>query len=203
MALTLTTLHEADVRPLANLHRRAFPQFFLSSLGEAFLVQFYRGFVKDPSAVCVVAKDSANRLVGGVVGTIEPAGFFARMLRKRWPGFAVASLSAVLRTPAALPRLLAALRYRGGGGAEGADALLSSICVEPSQQSTGVGRQLMEEWTIRVQRHGVTGASLTTDAVDNDAVNAFYLARGWRISERFTTAQGRRMHRYTITLGPR
>ena len=153
--------------------------------------------------MCVVAKDGANRLVGGVVGTIEPARFFARMLRKRWPGFAVASLFAVLRTPAALPRLLAALRYRGGGSGEGAGALLSSICVEPSHQGTGVGHQLIDEWTGRVRRHGVTGASLTTDAVDNDAVNAFYLAHGWQVAERFTTAQGRRMHRYTITLDPR
>ena len=203
MDLVLNDLYEADVRPLANLHRRAFPHFFLSSLGEPFLVQFYRGFVSDPSAVCVVAKDEADHLLGGVVGTVEPTRLFRRMLRRQWPGFVTASLSSIWRTPAATPRLLAAVRYRGGVNKDTTNALLSSICVEPALQGTGVGRHLIDEWTRRMRRRGVTGASLTTDALDNDVVNAFYLAGGWRVSERFTTAQGRQMHRYTITLDPR
>ena len=203
MDLVLNDFHEADVRPLANLHRRAFPHFFLSSLGEPFLIQFYRGFVSDPSAVCVVAKDEADHLLGGVVGTVEPARFFRRMLRRQWPGFVTASLLSMRRTPTAMPRLIAAVRYRGGIKEDNTDALLSSICVEPALHGMGVGRHLIEEWTQRVRRRGVPSASLTTDALDNDVVNAFYLARGWRVSERFTTVQGRRMHRYTIALGPR
>ena len=48
------SISKADAVPLAKMHRAAFPDFFLSRLGEPFLVQFYLGFVTDPTAVIVV-----------------------------------------------------------------------------------------------------------------------------------------------------
>ena len=43
------SISKADAIPLAKMHRAAFPDFFLSRLGEPFLVQFYLGFVTDPT----------------------------------------------------------------------------------------------------------------------------------------------------------
>jgi len=42
-----------DVRDLARLHSEAFPGFFLSTMGEPFLVQFYGGFLQDETAISV------------------------------------------------------------------------------------------------------------------------------------------------------
>lgn len=200
MRLTVAPLAAVDVGDLARLHRRAFPRFFLSTLGEPFLVQFYRGFLDDESAVTVVARDQLGQITGVVVGTIQPDRFFSRLLRRRWWGFALASARTALTSPGAVQRLLGALRYRGDTPTGGEGALLSSICVDPANQGTGVGRRLVEAWLSEVAAHGVRTAYLTTDADHNDAVNAFYQTSGWRLADTFTTRTGRRMHQYTISL---
>lgn len=200
MNLALGALTAEDVQPVARLHRAAFPGFYLSTLGEPFLVQFYRGFLTDDTAITFVGKGQDGSLRGAVVGTTQPAGFFGRLLKRQWLGFAMASAKAVMANPRAAPRLIRAVRYRGGapGGADG--ALLSSICVAPSEQRAGIGRQLVEAWLDEVARRGVHAAYLTTDAEKNDAVNTFYQAQGWVLSEKSRTPEGRAMNRYTIAL---
>jgi len=197
----LGPMEPADVPVLARLHVSAFPGFFLSTLGEPFLVQMYRGFLTDPSAVCVVARDEGGDVIGAVVGTVQPAGFFSRLLRRRWPGFVLASIGAVIRNPAAAPRLLAAVRYRGGPRAGDDGALLSSICVDRAAQGGGVGRELIAAWERAVSDLGVDTASLTTDADDNFAVNRFYQSRGWELASTYLTNGGRSMNLYKKKLG--
>ena len=58
------TYKAADVPALAALHSRAFPDFFLSRLGEPFLEQLYLGYTSDPDAVVSVARARDGRVVG-------------------------------------------------------------------------------------------------------------------------------------------
>lgn len=89
--VTYGPLAGSDAKALAKIHREAFPDFFLSSLGESFLIQFYRGFARDSSAITVVVRDEQGIPRGAAVGTTEPAGFYRRLLKRRWPGFVAAS----------------------------------------------------------------------------------------------------------------
>ncbi len=200
VADTFSAMRPDDVRPLATLHRIAFPGFFLTALGEPFLVQLYRGYLADPTAVTVVARSADRSIRGAVIGTTEPAGFFGRLLKRQWPGLVLASARAVLTRPSSTPRLLRAVRYRGDTppGVEG--ALLSSICVEAGARGEGVGGQLVDAWVREVRRRGLQSAFLMTDADDNDAVNGFYGRHGWVLDERYITHEGRLMNRYTISL---
>lgn len=202
MNIEIGSLHVSDVEAAARLHEQAFPTFFLSSLGQPFLRQFYRGFLADATAVTVVARDAHGTILGAVVGTTQPAGYFSRLLRRRLVGFFCASIRAGLHTPTAVPRLLRAVRYRGVAGARIEGALLSSICVTPSAQGTGVGRQLVAAWEQRALELGACTAYLTTDAVDNEPVNAFYRRCGWQVCSSYTTAEGRKMNLYTKDLEP-
>ncbi len=111
-ALTYGTLARCDARALARVHRRGFPGFFLADLGEPFLRQLYLGYAADPTAITAVAR-ADGRPVGAVLGTSAPAGFYGRLLRRRGPAFALAGARAALRDPRVLPRLAAAVRYRG------------------------------------------------------------------------------------------
>jgi GNAT superfamily N-acetyltransferase len=199
--LAIAPLRAEDARSVAALHRTAFPSFFLSTLGEPFLVEFYLAFVDDESAVTAVARDADGTPVGAVVGTLEPAGFFSRLLRRRWWGFAMASLRAVGRHPSSAPRLIRAVAYRGGADSPASGALLSSVCVDPALQGSGVGRQLLESWEQLVLRRGESQAFLTTDADGNEAVNGFYQSRGWEVADTFVTREGRSMNRYKKRLG--
>lgn len=194
------TITKADAHELARIHKAAFPGFFLSQLGEPFLVQFYLGFVADPTAVIAICRDASRRPLGVAVGTTDPPGFFGRLLRRRFWGFMGASLRAVLKNPAAAPRLLGAVAYRGDipQGREG--ALLSSMCVDPDQSGQGIGSMLIRGWVRRAHQLGARSAYLTTDAVGNDAVNAWYLREGWVLHDQFVAHGDRPMNRYAFDL---
>lgn len=196
----LDTLRPSDVRSAARLHRLAFPSFFLSSLGEPFLIQFYRGFTRDGTAVTVAARDHAGRLRGVVVGTCDPAGFFARLMRRQWVGWATASARAVLARPLSVGRLLRAVSYRGATQGDPGGALLSSVCIDPHFQGCGLGRRLVERWLVVAATSGVKQAFLATDAMGNDEVNRFYQGLGWHLDSAYRTREGRQMNLYTIAL---
>lgn len=195
--LILRRATPADAGQLAILHRDAFPDFFLSSLGTAFLKQFYLGFANDSSAISTVAQLPDGTIIGSIVGTTEPDGFFSRLLRSRLVPFALISARESIRRPRIIPRLLRAVRFRGEAGEKVDGALLSSICVRSDQQGRGTGRLMMEEWESDAAADGATLAYLTTDADHNESVNSFYRRQGWELKSGYTTPEGRPMNLYT------
>jgi ribosomal protein S18 acetylase RimI-like enzyme len=198
-AVAYRALTAGDVPQCADLHCAAFPGFFLSTLGPPFLRQLYRGYVDDPAAVTVVAVGTDNRVLGVVVGTTTPSGFFRRLLIRRWYGFALASLRLVLRRPSVAPRLGRALFYRGLPDRRDEGALLSSICVAPEVQGSPVARLLISRWVHQLPGRGVTVAHLSTDRDGNDKANRFYAQAGWILGDTYTTTQGREMNVYSWT----
>lgn len=188
-------LAQSDVRACVDLHTRAFHDFFLTDLGPAFLREFYSAFVDSEDGVALVATDGDEQIRGVVVGTVRPAGFFGRLVRRRWYAFAWASAALVLRQPRTIPRLVRALRYRGEVPVATTGALLSSICVDP--RTRGVGRALTDKFVEAVRARGLTSAYLTTDADANERVNDFYRRAGWQLAGVFTTPEDRTMNCYT------
>jgi ribosomal protein S18 acetylase RimI-like enzyme len=198
--IVIRDLNAEDVGSAAGVHTMAFPDFFLTQLGEPFLKQFYKGFLNDSTAITAVAVDDGGRLVGAAVGTTRPEGFFKRLLQRQLFGFAVASARAVLADPRRTPRLIRAVKYRGGEGSDSSSALLSSIFVAPEAAGLGVGSKLLTEWCSRAASLGSEQARLVTDGQGNDKVNAFYRRCGWSLTQQFTTREGRQMNAYGKTL---
>lgn len=198
--LTIRPVHAEDAGALAVLHQDAFPDFFLSSLGTAFLKQFYLGFADDDAAISTVAVNDAGEIVGSIVGTTEPSGFFSRLLKRRIIQFGLLSARESLRRPRIIPRLLRAVAYRGDAGSPIDGALLSSICVRSDQQGKGTGKQMIHAWTAAASATGASTAFLTTDADANEAVNTFYQRLGWVLEDTYETPEGRRMNRYARDL---
>jgi ribosomal protein S18 acetylase RimI-like enzyme len=185
----------ADVPAAVKVHLAAFPSFFLSFLGPRFLRLLYSEFATDPACVALVA-EADGRVAGAVAGPLQPAGYFSRLVKRRWFAFALASSGAVLRKPLIIPRLFRALFYRGEAPTGKSRALLSTIAVDPAVQGAGIGRKLVAAWLAEVQSRGASGAYLTTDAEGNDAVNRFYQQLGWQLEHTWLTPEGRRMNRY-------
>ena len=192
----ISPLAGRHVAEVVQIHLGAFPDFFLTFLGGRFLTEFYKAFLSEPTAITVVAESDNGCVCGVVVGTLTPAGFFRRLLHRRWWAFALASAGALFRKPAIAPRLVRALGYRGEAPDDEQRALLSSIAVAPSCQGAGIGRRLVDCWLAEAKRRGAIGCYLTTDALDNEAVNLFYLRTGWKLESTYSTPQGRRMNRY-------
>jgi ribosomal protein S18 acetylase RimI-like enzyme len=187
-------LSEEHLPQSVNIHLKAFPEFFLSSLGPSFLYQFYESFLYDTKGVGFVACQRNGKLLGVVVGPSDPKGYFKRLFMRRWWTFCISSIGAIVRKPSIAARVARAAFYRGAPPPGPARALLSSIAVSPEAQTIGVGKTLVYEWTEEIRRRGALGCYLTTDADYNSAVLNFYMKLGWQIQTSFTTPEKRRMH---------
>ena len=190
-------LRPQDVDAVVGLHCRAFPGFFLTVLGPRFLREFYRRFADQPSAIAVVAVDpESGGLVGFAVGASNPRGFYRQILQGHWWRFALAALPTVIRHPSCAGRVARALQRPGESRASAANAELFSIAVNPLEQGRAVGRALLEQFLAHARDGGCYSVSLTTDADDNAATNAFYARRGFTLRRSYVTPEGRHMHEY-------
>jgi ribosomal protein S18 acetylase RimI-like enzyme len=189
----------ADVPAVVNIHIHSFPTFFLTFLGSGFLRQLYAAIIEDSTGIAIVAKNEDGAIIGFVAGTLEPSGFYRRLIVHRLWRFARAAFMPLVRRPTILPRLLRALTMPQKSQAIGErTALLMSIAVSPDTQRSGVGRALNEAFLNEAFGRGSHRVILTTDRIDNDAANRFYRQQGFRLARTFVTPEGREMNEYEI-----
>lgn len=195
--MKLRIADERDIDAVANVHLAAFPGFFLTSLGQKFLSEMYRGFLNHPSGIFFVAEEGGE-VMGFAAGTSAPAAFFSELRRRRSLCFLLWALPALLRHPkVVIQKLLSAIFYRGDKpiGLEGG-ALLSSIGVRPDVVGKSVGKRLLHDFENEAFRRGVDFVYLTTDEAGNDRVNKFYKNNGYLVESRFCQGASRTMLRY-------
>ena len=186
---------------MADLHMKAFPGFFLTSLGKSFLCRLYAGFMTQPDGVCLVAED-AGTVVGFVAGTMNPSGFFRRLLSQQALVFAFSAMPGVLRSPLfTVRKCFGALFYRGEmpGGLPDA-VLLSSLAVSPVTQGKGLGQSLVQGFVAEVRRRGGKAIYLTTDDAENERTNRFYARCGFELLDTFKRPGNRIMNRWIMRL---
>ena len=195
MPADIRPMREADVPDVVSVHLQAFPGFFLSFLGRRFLTELYRAILADQNGIALVAV-AETAVIGFVAGSANSSGFYRRVARRLWWRFGFASVSALLRRPAIIRRLLRALIAPPGSGAEG--ALLMSLAVDPRVQRSGAGRLLTNAFVEAAARRGAKAVVLTTDRFDNDPVNAFYVSQAFQLVRSYTTPEGRAMNEYIM-----
>lgn len=193
------SLSASDISSCVDIHIRAFTAFFLTFLGKDFLAVLYRSIEKDVTGLGWIAA-SDNQILGFVIGSTQPGGLYSRLIRNNCLQFAWAAFPAFLHRPAILPRLLRAFSRSGEGLPVLNCGTLMSIAVAPEAQGKGVGKVLVREFLIEARKRGLEYVNLTTDARNNDATNAFYLAQGFTLFGSYTTPEGRQMNEYLFWL---
>jgi ribosomal protein S18 acetylase RimI-like enzyme len=190
------------IESIIPLHQAAFPAYFLTSLGGAFLRLLYRGFIAHPQGICLIAEEQ-GRVVGFAAGTMNPHGFFSALLRQQVLRFAIAAVPGLVRNPLfASRKCLGALFYRGETPSGIPDAaLLSSLAVSPSIQSNGIGQTLVHAFAKEVRERGGKAVYLTTDESDNEKANRFYAKCGFELLDTFKRPGNRFMNRWVMRLG--
>lgn len=190
-------MRKEDVREIVNVHISAFPGFFLTFLGPAFLCELYRAIVADVTGIGFVYEYD-GQIGGFVAGTADDSGFYGRLLRRKWWRFAAASVGAAIRQPTIIPRLLRALGKPRECPGNARTASLMSIAVAPDARRNGVGRRLVEAFVAEAEHRGAGWVSLTSDRRGNDGPNAFYRRLGFVCHRSFTTPEGREMNEYIL-----
>ena len=176
-SIQIRPVQTSDIAQVVQVHIQAFPGFFLTLMGTRFLRLLYSGFLNHPTGISLVACPQAkpSEVIGFVVGTTQPQGFFSQLLRQHWLAFAMASLWPLLKKPGLVfVKLWSALFYRGESLPDQPNAaLLSSLGVKPTAQGQQIGQQLVSAFLAHAQTAGATAVYLTTDQSDNTKANHF------------------------------
>ncbi len=192
----------SDIDSIVAVHQRAFPDFYMTRMGSAFLRTYYRTVLTCEGGQLFVA-ETEGRCLGFVAGSLNPARFYAFMSQRKasfiWPAFL-----GIIRRPSLIGRtLFNRNRVKSASHAREADtntAELSSIGVDPLAASRGVGGDLLRAFMESALAGGSDCISLTTDARDNQRVNSFYLKHGFSLVARFVSDSDREMNEYRLRL---
>ena len=197
LASQIRPMQMRDKNEVVSVHLASFQGFFLTFLGRQFLSELYAAIVDDATGVAFVCSEGA-RVLGFVAGTSQPAGFYSRLLQRRWWRFGMASLVPILKNPLIIPRLLRAFRKPQDVADRPDIGTLMSIAVSPDSQGRGIGQSLVKAFLEEAAKRGLKYVNLTTDKNNNDSVNQFYQRLGFRCARTFVTSEGREMNEYVI-----
>jgi ribosomal protein S18 acetylase RimI-like enzyme len=194
---TIRNMKKADLNEVVQLHIRAFPDFFLTSLGTGFLRELYINFLKDDSTIFKVVQNEGH-IKGFVVGSLKPDELFKTMLYHKGYKFLFYAIKALIKNPVLVSgKLFYAMKYRGDHPKKTRNAaLLSSIGVDPGSSKSGIGSMLIKTFCDEAFSKNANAVYLTTDKVKNDRVNSFYIKNGFQLESTFEKMNGRMMCRY-------
>ena len=188
----LTKEDSGYVRRLARLHKRAFPTFFLTQLGEPFLRTLYKGYLDDEQSGIIVA-EKGGRLCGFIAYSNDYSGFYKGLIKRKIVQFAVCSLAAAIRHPSFIKRILGAFKKSDSVVKEDKYVELASICTNPAIEGKGIGSKLIDYLKSIVDFDEYAYINLETDADDNDYAIRFYQKNGFVEDRVYVTPEGRRM----------
>ncbi len=191
----------SDIKSIVDVHMSSFPRFFLTNLGRLFLRAYY-SFVLDYQDHLFFVIERDSRLMGFAAGFTDPARFYKSMAAKSYRFFIPTFLS-MIRHPILLRRIWRHIHkiifirqipdFRSESACE-----LSSLAVDPKYTGQGLGKKLMEEFIEVAKILRIKEIRLTTDAQDNDQVNAFYRNLGFKLYRTCLAFDVRPMNEYVL-----
>jgi ribosomal protein S18 acetylase RimI-like enzyme len=191
--MTIRVFSFNDVGLIAELHKKAFSNFFLANLGYKFLVNFYKAILNDPNSINIGLFEN-ELLIGFAVGSKRSKSFYKNLFIKNFIELSFSAVVPLISNPNNIVRLLTSLISFSKSNLDIIDdSVLLSICIDPNCSSKGFGKILLTEFEKRAFKYSKI-ITLTTDADDNDYVNAFYSKNGYELNHSFY--QGKRKMNY-------
>ncbi len=188
------------VESISELHKRAFPDFFLTKLGVSFLRTLYRCYLENEDSGIIIAEEK-GKIVGFIAYSYDYPNFYKSLIKEHLLEFALCSLKAAVIHPSFTKRILRAFKKSESVIKEEPYVELASICVDPRAEGKGYGSMLINYIKAKVNFNKYAYINLETDAENNKNVNIFYIKNGFQIERTFTTAEGRKMNEYRYLPG--
>jgi ribosomal protein S18 acetylase RimI-like enzyme len=187
---------EDDLGSVTAVHMDAFPGFFLTMLGPAFVRTMYKAFLLNKSSIFLVNAGDAG-VQGFVVGALtnleqaKDRHLAVRLL----PQFIWTVLPAVVRHPIRVLRRVVSqfLANEVAPNIPVGAAVLRSIGVTPGVRGRGTAGYLLQAFEQRAYASGATCVALTTDVLDNARAINFYRKHGYQIAKEFQQDRRRSM----------
>lgn len=189
------------VDQVVNIHMKAFPEFFLTFLGEKFLHTLYTGFLNhNDSGLIIARKKQSNSIVGFLAYSKDLSNFYKWLLKHKIVQFGFYSLIAAIKSPKSIFRLIRAFLYPSQANKEEDYIEISSLGVLPGSSNGGIGSNLLSSFTSLIDTTGYNYIELTTDAKNNHKANYFYQKNGFILNKSYKTPEGREMNEYRYKL---
>ena len=189
-----------DGNVVVNIHEKAFPDFFLTSLGTDFLKLFYTSVMNHKDGVLLVCENE-ERVIGFCAGTMLSLGFNSKLIKANLWAYMMASLKILFTRPMSLIHLMKNMsKEESSQGDDGQYAELLSIGVDPIVQRCGGGTAMLKAFEDEVKVRGGKKLSLTTDFNDNEKAIGFYKSLGYEPWYVFVAYPNRRMYRLINSL---
>lgn len=194
--IELKKVSEKDVARIVEIHKKAFPNFFLTTLGSDFLHMYYKCMCRYEGAVTLCAMEN-GKVVGFSTTALKSAGFNTKLIKENLCEFVWEAIKLFFTKPMSLVHLAKNMSKTNNNVADtGNYAELFSIGVFPACQGKGVGSMLLKETEHIVSEKGGTRISLTTDKDDNASTISFYKRNGYEVMYEFIAFPNRPMYRF-------
>lgn len=183
------------INDIVSIHLNTFTGFFLTFMGRGFLNQMYRSYCDHDESGLLVAEEN-GKAVGFLAYSGNFSGLYKYMIKTRLIPFGWYSAGAFFRRPSAFMHIIKAFMKPSEVKREEKYVELSSIGVDPTIKSKGVGSLLIDELKKIVDFNKFAYITLETDAVNNDGAIHFYEKNGFVRERMYETDEGRKMYEY-------
>ncbi|MBS6237188.1 MAG: GNAT family N-acetyltransferase [Bacteroides sp.] len=200
MCVEVKEISIKDINALVIVHKRAFPDFFLTSLGDRFLSLYYKTVKKNNQGI-LLGYYRKEKLLGFCAATMVSTSFHSRLIKENLLDYSFIAFRLLFFRPLSIARLYKNLVKKGSSVKDkGNYAELLSIAVDTSCQGEGIGKKLLNELEKIVIERGGDCLSLTTDFEDNAKAQGFYTSIGYKVFYDFVAYPKRKMYRYIKNL---
>ena len=184
-----------DIDAIVKIHDGAFPNFFLTSLGDGFLKLYYKSVMNSSDGILLVSQCD-NDIIGFCAGTLLSAGFNTGLIKKNLLSYMGQGIKLLFTHPVSIWHLYKNLSKENPDvGDKGDYAELLSIGVNPNRQGGGAGKKMLLALEEEVKNKGGIKLSLTTDYEENEKAIGFYHSLGYYEWYDFVTFPNRKMYR--------
>jgi ribosomal protein S18 acetylase RimI-like enzyme len=169
--------HEQICKKVAQIHAKTLTVGLLPSLGKPFLERLYRSAARDKSCILIVAVED-GRIIGFVMGSIAPPTLYLRSAFQTFPQI----LTAMIKRPRVLSRLLSVLRYAARSTSNPSAELLSiAVCRE--HRGTGISGVLLREFKLKMMIRNIRKFRVTATETQRAALKFYRKNGGIPVSE--------------------
>lgn len=186
---------EENIIEIVKVHKSAFPDFFLTELGDTFLKLYYGSVLKSEEGILLVCLED-EEVIGFCAACTESKGFNIKLIKKNIGKYLLEGIRLSFIRPKAIMRLYNNLTKTSREVEDKGDyAELMSIGVNNNIQSKGIGQALLHELEEILKGACITKLSLTTDVSDNEKTLRFYSKSGFKTMYEFISYPSRKMFR--------